>query len=299
MYLLGEGSYFSRCTSRSHELGTDVVGPRGRHRRWARLKRFNDSRVFLRGYVPEAAHSLDVVARRGGIAVGLGGYLDPRVLGVGYGIIHSLLNGQILGTAVLGILIGKALVSSLFLRFWNFGPVLAPLLMVGGAMGALEASFIPVGNVALWATISMAAVMGGTMRAPLTAIVFTLELTHDLDVMPGLLVACMASMAVAVLVMKRSILSEKVARRGHHLVYEYSIDPLTIHRVEEIMVTDVPTVLPSLTADELFQLIAKSERSLVRRQGAPTSTQKGNFLALLRRETFYELCRKGAAVRPF
>ena len=85
----------------------------------------------------------------------------------------------------------------------------------------------------------MAAVMGGTMRAPLMAIIFAFELTHDSNALLPLLIASLLSYAVTVLTLKRSILTEKVARRGYHLSCEYSVDPLEILYVREVMRTNV------------------------------------------------------------
>ncbi|AIE83778.1 chloride channel protein [Fimbriimonas ginsengisoli] len=178
----------------------------------------------------------------GGLFVGLGGYIDPRVLGVGYGTIHALLNGQILGVAALTLLVGKAVVWSASLGSGTSGGVLAPLLMMGGTMGALVGQWLPVGTPGLWAAVGMAAMMGGTMRSPFTAVVFTLELTNDIRITPALLIATIASEVVTVLLLKRSILTEKVARRGHHLTREYVVDPFEIHRVGEIMVREFATI---------------------------------------------------------
>ena len=58
----------------------------------------------------------------------------------------------------------------------------------------------------------MAAVLGGTMRSPLTGVIFALELTHDINALPALLIASVVAYGFTVLVMKRSILTEKVAR---------------------------------------------------------------------------------------
>ena len=60
--------------------------------------------------------------------------------------------------------------------------MLAPLLIMGGALGALEAPFLPGGDAGVWPLVSMAAILGGTMRSPLTGIIFALELTHDVNV---------------------------------------------------------------------------------------------------------------------
>jgi CBS domain-containing protein len=107
--------------------------------------------------------------------------------------------------------------------------------------------------------ISMAAVLGGTMRSPLTSMVFLVELTHDLNVLPELLVACTAAHAFTVLVMRRSILTEKLARRGHHLTREYSVDSLAMRRVRETMATDVPRVPSTMKVCELAERIARGD----------------------------------------
>jgi CIC family chloride channel protein len=171
----------------------------------------------------------------GGIAVGVGGLFAPRALGVGYDVISDLFAGHLVAGAAFGLLIAKALMWAVALGSGTSGGVLAPLLIMGGALGALEASVIPGHDAGLWAMISMAAMMGGTMRSPLTAVVFLLELTHDIGLLPGLLIACTAAHAVTVLMMRRSILTEKVARRGHHVLREYVVNPLAQFRVEDVM----------------------------------------------------------------
>jgi H+/Cl- antiporter ClcA len=171
----------------------------------------------------------------GGVAVGIGGLIAPRALGVGYDVIRDLFAGNIVGAAAVALVVAKAVMWSVALGSGTSGGVLAPLLMMGGALGALESSIIPGGNPGIWAVISMAAMMGGTMRSPLTAIVFLIELTHDTNLLGGLLIACAAAHAVTVLVMRRSILTEKVARRGHHVQREYGVNPLTRFRVNDVM----------------------------------------------------------------
>ncbi len=193
----------------------------------------------------------------GGLAVGVGGLVDPRVLGVGYGVIHDLLLGQGVGALLLSLLIVKALVWAIALGSGTSGGVLAPLLMIGGALGALESHWLALGDPRLWALVDMAAMMGGTMRSPLTAMIFALELTHDLNALPALLVGCVAAHTVTVLLMRRSILTEKVARRGYHLTREYSVDPFTLVRVGEIMDTDRLTIPATMHVAELSERIAR------------------------------------------
>jgi CIC family chloride channel protein len=93
------------------------------------------------------------------------------------------------------------------------------------------------------------------MRSPFTGIVFALELTHDFNMLLPLLVACFLAHLFTVLTLKRSILTEKISRRGYHLSREYSLDPLEILFVREVMRTNV-VVLPSDgTLEEAYHLI--------------------------------------------
>lgn len=219
----------------------------------------------------------------GGLAVGVGGLIDPRVLGVGYEIIHQLLRGEMIGTMVLGLLVIKALVWSIALGSGTSGGVLAPLLIMGGALGAYLAGWIPYGDAGLWALIAMAAIMGGTMRSPLTAMVFLLELTHDLNVLPGLLLACIVADAVTILLMRRSILTEKVARRGHHILREYVVDPFDLLRVGEVMDPTPVTIPDTLTVAELSERIARGDSLVARRQGTPIVDASGSLVGLITR----------------
>jgi H+/Cl- antiporter ClcA/CBS domain-containing protein len=219
----------------------------------------------------------------GAVFVGIGGWLDPRILGVGYETIHGLLRGEIVGVALIGILLGKSLVWSIALGSGTSGGVLAPLLMMGGALGALAAPWIPAGDAGLWATVGMAAMMGGTMRSPLTAMVFALELTRDLGLLPALLVGCVAAYGVTVLLMRRSILTEKVARRGHHISREYAVDPLHFVRVREVMDPVAPTIDAELTVGDVAAGIARHDSRFARHEGMLVIDRTGQLAGVLTR----------------
>ena len=203
----------------------------------------------------------------GALVVGIGGVIDPRVLGVGYDTIHALMRGEILGGALLGLLIGKALVWSVALGSGTSGGVLAPLLIIGGALGAAIGQWVPVGDPGLWAMVGMAGMMGGTMRSPLTGMIFTLELSHDLNALPALLVGCVAALAVTVLLMRRSILTEKLARRGQHISREYSVDLFELTRVADMMDKELPIIPWNMKVSQLSELIARGDTIVANRQG--------------------------------
>jgi H+/Cl- antiporter ClcA/CBS domain-containing protein len=219
----------------------------------------------------------------GAVFIGVGGVLEPRVLGVGYNTIHSLLRGELVGAAVIGLLVAKALVWSIALGSGTSGGVLAPLLIMGGALGAFAGSWIPVGDPGLWALIGMAAMMGGTMRSPLTSMVFAVELTRDFNLFPALLVGSVAALGVTVLLMRRSILTEKLARRGHHITREYSIDPFELARVRDVMDQDVPSVPATMKLSELSDLIALGDSDISRRQGTLIVDENDQLVGIITR----------------
>ncbi|WP_027168762.1 chloride channel protein [Mesorhizobium sp. WSM3224] len=183
----------------------------------------------------------------GGLVVGIGGLIEPHALGVGYDNIANMLDGRTVATAALLLLVVKAIIWSVALGSGTSGGVLAPLLIMGGAMGAVLSGILPEASPGFWPLLAMAATMGGTMRAPLTATFFAAELTGNTHVLVPLIAACATAHAVTVLLMKRSILTEKVARRGHHLVREYRVDPFALTRVKEVMTTKVESVPATMT----------------------------------------------------
>ena len=219
----------------------------------------------------------------GGVVVGLGGLLYPRALGVGYDVIRDLLNARLIGTFLLGLLITKAVIWAIALGSGTSGGVLAPLMIMGGALGALAGPALPGGDPGVWAALGMGAMLGGTMRAPFTAIAFMLEVTHDVNLLPAMLVACVAADAVTVLLMKRSIRTEKMARRGHHVMREYIVNPLHLMRVAEVMEKDVPTVPASLPVDGLFQRLADEDPVMARRQEWVVVDDDGRLVGLVTR----------------
>jgi chloride channel protein, CIC family len=187
----------------------------------------------------------------GGLAVGLGGMIFPQALGVGYDTIRELLQGDVPRTVFLGVLLVKSAIWAISLGSGTSGGVLAPLLMMGAALGGVEGAFLPHEGAGFWPLVSMGAILGGTMRAPFTAILFALELTHDITVLLPLLVAAMLAHGTTVLLLKRSILTEKVARRGFHLSREYATDPLEILFVREVMRTNVVVLPAEATIEDL------------------------------------------------
>jgi CBS domain-containing protein len=167
------------------------------------------------------------------------------------------------------------------------------LLIIGGALGAVEARFIPVGDPGLWALLSMAAMIGGTMRSPFTGIIFTLELTHDLNTLPALLISTVAAYATTVMLLRRSILTEKLARRGHHVMREYMVDPLESVYVSEVMDTEVATIPATMLLSELSDRIALHDPALTRRHALPIVDEHKQLVGIVTRSDILQALQNG------
>ena len=232
----------------------------------------------------------------GGLVVGIIGYLNPLVLGVGYGTIHQLMLGQLLGATLVGLVLAKSVAWAVALGSGTSGGVLAPLLMIGGAIGALFSVGLGVGDPGLWAMVGMAAIMGGTMRSPFTGTVFVLEVTHDLNALPALLIGSVAALCVTVLLLKRSILTEKLARRGQHVAREYSVDLFELVRVADAMDPNPPIVESSVAVGALSDWIAKGDSPLSKRQATIIVDDTGRLAGVITRGDIMRALHEGHAV---
>jgi H+/Cl- antiporter ClcA len=229
----------------------------------------------------------------GGLAIGLGGLVFPQALGVGYDTIGGLLQGSVTTRVILGVLLVKWFIWAVSLGSGTSGGVLAPLLMMGGALGGLEAMFLPNEGAGFWPLISMGAILGGTMRSPFMSIVFAFELTHDANVFLPLLVGSVIAYAFTVLTLRRSILTEKVARRGYHLSREYAVDPLEIIFVSEVMRAMVTVLSATSTLGEIWQSLrtGRQEQRLL-----PVVNAEGQLVGVLtRRDISQQIEREGDA----
>ena len=189
----------------------------------------------------------------GGLIIGVGGLFEPRALGVGYDVIGDLLSGHATERLIVGILVVKTLIWSLSLGSGTSGGVLAPVFMIGAALGALLAHVLPPVAPGFWALMCLAAVVGGVMRSPLTGVIFAMELTHQWDAVMPLIVASTVAFLLSVLILKRSVLTEKVVRKGTHLTREYSTDPLEVFLVGEIMPASFLCFRPDSTLDDAIR----------------------------------------------
>jgi H+/Cl- antiporter ClcA/CBS domain-containing protein len=201
----------------------------------------------------------------GGLGVGLGGMVFPKALGVGYSVIQQLIDGVggdgMVGWKLLaGVLVVKSVIWMFSLGSNTAGGILAPLLMIGGALGAALGHLLPLGmSNGAWALVGMTSVLSAAIGAPLTAAMLALELTHNGGLMLPVLLSCVAAYAVSVLVQPRSMLTEGLSRRGLHLSREFGADPLETMLVSQAMHTSVFALSDTATRQDAAAWLAKME----------------------------------------
>ena len=214
----------------------------------------------------------------GGVVVGLGGLIDRHVLGAGYANIADLLDASLPLKVVVSLLVVKAVVWLVALGSGTSGGILAPLLILGGAAGYLLGQLLP-GDPGLWAMIGMAGILSGAMRAPLTGAIFAVELTGAFGAVPMTIAASGTAYAISVLVMRRSILTEKIGRRGRHILQEYAVNALDLAQAGQIMTADPATVPGTMTVAEAVRFFAGEAQH----RSYPVIDMQGRLLGLVSR----------------
>jgi H+/Cl- antiporter ClcA len=230
----------------------------------------------------------------GGLVIGIGGWIFPQALGVGYDVIGGLLQGDVAMHVIVGVLVVKSIIWSVSLGSGTSGGVLAPLLMMGCALGGVLSWFLPSEGAGFWPLVCMGAILGGTMRSPLTGVIFSLELTHDVNMILPLLLAVTMAHEFTVLALRRSILTEKIARRGYHLSREYEIDPLEILFVREVMRTNV-VALPSAAPSDTLRHSLHSDSSNRRQRLYPVVNPLRELLGVVTRNDLQQLVEHAPA----
>jgi CBS domain-containing protein len=176
--------------------------------------------------------------------------------------------------------------------------VLAPLLMIGGALGGLETRMLPWEGAGFWPLVSMGAILGGTMRSPLTGVVFALELTHDVNIMLPLLLSVTIAHGFTVLALRRSILTEKVARRGFHLSREYAIDPLEIIFAREVVRTSAVALDADASSDAVAAVLGTGKTERQRQRLFPVVDGNRRLVGVVTRGGLQQWLSGDGAGRP-
>jgi H+/Cl- antiporter ClcA/CBS domain-containing protein len=232
----------------------------------------------------------------GGVVVGVVGYFMPATLGVGYGNIAALIAGQVGFAGMLALCLMKLLSWSVALGSGTSGGTLAPLFTIGSAMGGvlglLCVDWLPWLQVdpRVAALVCMAAIFAGASRAFLTSVVFAFETTQQPHGLLPLLGACAAAYLVSGLLMRNTIMTEKIVRRGVLVPDEYTADYLERLAVGEACSRDVVSLRASETIGEV-QAWLSTEHAPAKHQGFPVVDEQGRLLGVVTRR---DLLRAGS-----
>lgn len=224
----------------------------------------------------------------GALFLGVIGYLQPRVLGIGYENIADIINGQMVGTALAVFIVAKLLAWSIYLGSGTSGGTLAPLFTIGGGLGALLgaalAAAMPGASVdpRIAALVGMTAIFAGASHALLAAIVFTFEITRQPFGLLPLLAGGTAAYGVSLLLNPNSIMTEKLARRGARVRVEYTADYLAQRLVRETALRDVVALRAAQTLGEVRRWLASHAPGSAH-QGFPVVDERGLLVGVLTR----------------
>jgi chloride channel protein, CIC family len=224
----------------------------------------------------------------GAIPVGVIGMIAPRTMGVGYDNIEQMVSGTLAGKALAVLCLWKLVSWMLSLGSGTSGGTLAPLFTIGGGLGATSAvgiaAIAPSAGIdpRVGALVGMAAMFAGSSRALLASVVFAFETTRQPFGLLPLLGGCSAAYLVSCLLMKHSIMTEKIARRGVRVPSEYAADYLEQVLVREVAVRPVVTLRSRLTVAEVRAWFASSAPESGH-QGFPIVTEDGALAGVLTR----------------
>jgi H+/Cl- antiporter ClcA len=166
----------------------------------------------------------------GAVAVGVVGFFVPHTMGVGYDNINNMLNGSLFGNVLIILFIMKFISWAISLGSGTSGGTLAPLFTIGGGLGAmlgmvLITLFPKCGvDVRLAALVGMAAMFAGSARALLASMIFAFETTMQPFGLLPLLAGCSSAYLISSLMMRQTIMTEKITRRGVNVPNEYAAD---------------------------------------------------------------------------
>lgn len=224
----------------------------------------------------------------GGLAVGIIGYFAPRTLGVGYVNIEEIIAGTMPIKIVALLCVMKFISWSIALGSGTSGGTLAPLFTIGGGFGAVAGSAALAAlpgagiDVRIAALVGMAAIFAGASRALLASVIFAFETTlQPMGLLP-LLGGCAAAYLVSCLLMRHTIMTEKIARRGTRVPAEYSADFLEQVSVSEVALKTVVSLRGDQTLQEVRIWLA-GDSAAAHHQGYPVLDESGSLEGVVTR----------------
>jgi len=206
----------------------------------------------------------------GGAAVGALALAFPQVLGVGYDTVEALLGSDGgIPLLTLAALIGVKLLATGLSNACGFvGGGFAPALFLGAVLGNCYGQLLgesglhlPVAEPPAYAMVGMAAVLGGSVRAPLTALLLLFELTRDIRIVLPLMAA--AGLSAALVERWQGFVEPGLL--GPDPIEEKRRGQLASLAVSEAFEPEAPLLLPGDTsaAEALRQLVASHSHCLI------------------------------------
>jgi H+/Cl- antiporter ClcA len=229
----------------------------------------------------------------GGVAVGVVGYFAPLTLGVGYTNIENIINGHFTIGALAFLCVMKFVSWAIALGSGTSGGTLAPLFTIGGALGGLigmaTVSFAPQLGIdpRIAGLVGMAAIFAGASRALLTAVVFSFETTGQMAVLLPLLGGCTAAYLVSALLMRDTIMTAKIARRGVRVPSEYAADYLDQVTVGDACTREVYSLRADQTLAEVRRWLGEGSAD-AQHQGFPVVDANGQVQGVLTRRSLLD-----------
>lgn len=228
----------------------------------------------------------------GAVAVGLFGWWVPNSMGVGYNNIDGALSGTLFGAALWLLCIAKLLSWTIALGSGTSGGTLAPLMTVGACLGAMLGHACGV----LWpqlglssnlaALVGMAAVFAGASRALFMSVIFALETTWQISALVPLLIGCGSAYLASSLLMRQTIMTEKIARRGVHVPNEYQADWFAQVRVGDYA-SRTPVALDATKTVEEIRNWLDTDAPGSRHQGYPVVDHRNNVIGVVTRKDVF------------
>ncbi|MCZ6689703.1 MAG: chloride channel protein [Planctomycetota bacterium] len=238
-----------------------------------------------------------LMASVGGLILGVIGIWFPQVFGNGYEAITLALNEQTGLGLLLILVVMKTLATSVTLGSGGSGGVFAPSLFIGamggGAFGILVGR-IPglegmVASPGAYTLVGMGAVVAGTTHAPISAIIILFEMTGDYRIILPLMLACVISTLLSNHILKESIYTLKLVRRGLNIRAGRDVDLLRSIRVEDVMEKDVQTLGENIPIHEVLDHFEES-----RHLTYPVVDSKGRLSGIVSYHDYAEALRDEA-----
>lgn len=237
----------------------------------------------------------------GGLVVGVIGYIMPQTLGVGYDNIASILNGELALGMLMNLCLLKLLSWSIALGSGTSGGTLAPLFTIGGGIGCiaglLSSYWLPWLNVdpRVAALVGMAALFAGASRAFLTSVVFAFETTQQPHGLLPLLGGCAAAYLVSGLLMRNTIMTEKIVRRGLRVPSDYIADYLDRLAAGDVCSRNVVSLMHDQSLPEVRKWLETDGKD-TRHQGFPVLGTDGRISGVVTRRDLLDARPSGATV---